>query len=219
MRKFAVLFFLFLISIALNAQLQSPEQFLGYRLGTKFTPHWKIVNYFNHVSQQLPNMVKVEPYGTTYEGRQLMLTVIASPENLRNIEEIRKNNLRLANVLADKILLKSESPAIVWLSYNVHGNETSSSEAAMLTLYSLAGPGTEAREWLKNIVIIIDPCINPDGRDRYVNWFTSMAGKKYNPDPQSREHIEPWPGEEPITIISTLTGIGPGRPRSKASKG
>jgi hypothetical protein len=65
----------------------------------------------------------------------------------------------------------------------------------MLTLYALADPANQqAKEWLKNTVVIIDPCINPDGRDRYVNWFNSVSGKNYNVNPQAREHHEPWPG-------------------------
>src|SRR5690606_10518620 len=78
---------------------------------------------------------------------------------------------------------------------NVHGNEASSSEASMLTIFSLVDPkNQETGNWLKNTIIIIDPCLNPDGRDRYVNWYNSVAGKHYNPALNSREHREPWPG-------------------------
>jgi hypothetical protein len=77
----------------------------------------------------------------------------------------------------------------------VHGNETSSSEAAMLTLYEILNPANKAtKDWLKDMVIIIDPCINPDGRDRYVNWYNSVVGKSADPQPYTREHREPWPG-------------------------
>jgi hypothetical protein len=90
---------------------------------------------------------------------------------------------------------KEAAPAIVWLSYNVHGNEASSSEAALLTLYSLLQQNIAATaQWLRNTVVIIDPCINPDGRDRYVNWFNSIVGDTYNPRLDAREHREPWPG-------------------------
>ncbi|MFY7901012.1 MAG: M14 family metallopeptidase, partial [Chitinophagaceae bacterium] len=78
---------------------------------------------------------------------------------------------------------------------NVHGNETSSSEAALLTLFELVNPtNNQTKEWLKNTIVIMDPCINPDGRDRYVNWFNSMVGTQFNANPQTREHAEPWPG-------------------------
>jgi hypothetical protein len=138
--------------------------------------------------------VRLEQYGETYEGRPLLLAYIASPGNMEHLETIRLNNLRLAGMTRDKIAPDDNAPAIVWLSYNVHGNEPSSSEAAMKTLYELVNPdNAKAKEWLQHTVVIIDPCINPDGRDRYVNWFTTMAGKEPNPDPQSREHSEPWP--------------------------
>jgi len=183
----------FITSFAQTAP--SPDVFLGYKLGDHFTPHYKIVNYFKEVAKDVPSQVKLEQYGETYEGRPLILAFIASPENLQRLEDIRRNNLRLAGVLKDGASADENAPAIVWLSYNVHGNEPSSSEAAMKTLYSLVDPANaRSREWLQHTVIVIDPCINPDGRDRYVNWFTMAVGKNANPDPQSREHHEPWPG-------------------------
>ena len=175
--------------------VQSPDDFLGYKVGTKFTRHFKIVDYFKSVAQARPDMVKVEKYGETYEGRDLMLAFIALPENLQRLDAIRMNNLRLAGIAKDKMAPQTEGmPAIVWLSYNVHGNEPSSSEAAMKVLYALVDPANkDTKEWLKNLVVIIDPCINPDGRDRYVNWFNNATGKSFNAYPFAREHQEPWP--------------------------
>lgn len=190
-----VLFFAFAI-ISVNAQLKSPDEFLGYKIGTRYTPHWKIVNYFQSVAANATANVKLEQYGVTNEGRPLLLTFISSAENMSRIEQIRINNMRLANLAKDKAApIEDGAPAIVWLSYNVHGNETSSSEAAMMTLWSLVDPSnSKSKEWLKNTVVIIDPCINPDGRDRYVNWFNSVVGKNANASLAAREHREPWPG-------------------------
>jgi len=195
-RKFFVTNLLLLFAVALNAQVKSPEEFLGYKVGSKYTPHFKIVNYFQHVAANASASVKIQQYGETNEGRPLLLTFISTPENMKNLEQIRLNNLRLANLANDKAAPNEESvPAIVWLSYNVHGNETSSSEAALMTIWALVDPSnTKTKEWLKNTVVIIDPCINPDGRDRYVNWFNSVVGKNANPQLISREHREPWPG-------------------------
>ncbi|MEO5995085.1 MAG: M14 family metallopeptidase [Chitinophagaceae bacterium] len=195
MRNFFVFFLIFFYALPVLSQVQSPDQFLGYKTGSRFTPHWKLVSYFNYVAQQLPTIVKMEQYGLTNEGRPLILCYIASAENSNHLEAIRKNNLRLANLSSDKMAASENTPAIVWLSYNVHGSEASSSEASMLTLFALVDPANnKTKEWLKNTVVIIDPCINPDGRDRYVNWFNSMVGSSVNPDPQAREHREPWPG-------------------------
>jgi hypothetical protein len=77
----------------------------------------------------------------------------------------------------------------------VHGNEASSTEAAMKTLYALVDPSNaKAKQWLQNVIVVIDPCVNPDGRDRYVNWFNSVVGKEPNASLDTREHDEPWPG-------------------------
>lgn len=170
------------------AQLQSPAEFLGYELGDQWTPHYKVLNYFEHVAEESP-LVTLSEYGKTNESRELVYAVISSEENQQNIEEIRLNNLRLAG-------LESGSPtenqkAIVWLSYNVHGNETSSSEAAMNTVYKLL---TEKSDWLESTVVVMDPMVNPDGRDRYVNWFRSVVGEERNVNLETREHSEPWPG-------------------------
>ena len=173
----------------------SPEQFLGYKVGTRFTPHYKLLNYFNAVADAVPGMVKIEKYGETYEGRDLEVAYIATPENLQKLDAIRLNNLRMAGMTKDKMAPVTDgAPAIVWLSYNVHGNEPASSEAAMLTLFAMIDPAnTDSKEYLKNTVVVIDPCINPDGRDRYVNWYNSAVGAEYNADIQAREHSEPWP--------------------------
>lgn len=178
-----------------QAQVKSPEAFLGYKIGSRYTPHFQVVNYFKHVAEAMPNIVKLQQYGETNEKRPLYLSFISSAENISNLENIRLNNMRLANLAKDKMAPTEDAPAIVWLSYNVHGNETSSSEAAMLTIFALTDPqNATSKEWLKNTVVIIDPCLNPDGRDRYVNWFNGVVGNNYNASINAREHREPWPG-------------------------
>ncbi len=175
------------------AQLKSPEQFLGYKLGERFTPHYKIVQYFEHAAAAMPQLIKLESYGQTYEGRPLLLATVSTAENMSRLEEIRTNNLKLTGLQAGAGV--TNSPAIVWLSYNVHGNEASSSEVAMKTLYELlSGNNAQAKQWLNNLVVLIDPCLNPDGRDRYVNWYNQVVGKNYNANVVAREHHEPWPG-------------------------
>jgi hypothetical protein len=187
-----ILTFLFVqAAFIVNAQnVPSPASYLGYTVGTKFSRHHQIVGYFNTVAQAKPDMVKIMPYGKTNEGRDLLVAAIGLPENIAKLEEIRKHN----NGLVDGTITDFNQPTIVWLSYNVHGNEPASSEAAMLTLFALVDPAnTKTKEWLKNTIVIIDPCINPDGRDRYVNWYNNAVGTNYNADPNAREHMEPWP--------------------------
>ena len=195
MRNFIFACLMILTGAASFAQLQSPEQFLGYKLGSRYTPHFNVVNYFRHVAANMPSQIKLEQYGTTNERRPLLLAYVTSPENFPKLESIRVNNLRLAGQAEDKLPGDENAPAIVWLSYNVHGNETSSSESAMMMIFELVNPAnSKTKEYLKNTVVIIDPCINPDGRDRYVNWFNTVMGKTANPKANTREHSEPWPG-------------------------
>ncbi|MDX1670960.1 MAG: M14 family metallopeptidase [Balneolaceae bacterium] len=179
--------------IAARQALRSPSDFLGYELGTRWTPHHRVIDYFRYVADRT-TMVDFEQYGTSNEGRELVIVKISSLENMKRLENIRKNNLKRAGMLPGEPD-GEEKTAIVWLSYNVHGNETSSSEAAMKTLYELASPAVEkTKAWLENTVVIMDPMINPDGRDRYVHWYTETAGDRFNPHLDAREHHEPWPG-------------------------
>ncbi len=195
MNRIPAFFIAICCTLSLMAQVQSPEQFLGYKIGSRYTPHWKVVSYFQHVAANASKNVKLQPYGLTNEGRPLMVAFVSTEDNMNNLENIRVNNLRLANLSKDKMAANDNALAIVWLSYNVHGNETSSSEASMLTIFALVDPSnTKTKEWLKNTIVVIDPCINPDGRDRYVNWFNSIVGSTVNPRMDTREHRDPWPG-------------------------
>lgn len=192
--KYFRLPFLFLLLgwTAVTAQVKSPDEFLGYRLGTKFTSHTRVLDYFKYLSK-VSKVVKVVSYGKSYEGRELLVGIVSAKDNMDKLELIKKNNQAFSK--AEKVQRKGvASPAVMWLSYNVHGNEASSTEAALKTIYSLVEEKASGiQEWLKNTVVIIDPCLNPDGRERYVNYFNSASGIKPNPDPIAREHIEPWP--------------------------
>lgn len=171
-----------------STNIQSPSDFLGYELGTQWTPHYKVMDYVQYLADQ-SEMVTAFDYGTTYEGRELVYMVISSEDNQKSIDEIRTNNLKRIGLEAGEAT--DLAKPIVWLSYNVHGNETSSSEAALYTMHALV---TQYAEWLDDVVVIIDPMINPDGRDRYVYWNKTATGAQFNPNHEAMEHHEPWPG-------------------------
>ena len=194
MKKFFPFLLMVVFQSSIGQNIPTPEQFLGYPIGAQYTPHYKVVAYFRQLAALAPAKMKLETYGKTNENRELLLATVSSQQNMLQIEEIRKNNLRLCGQLTDKPA-DTKMPAVVWLSYNVHGNETSSTEVAVKLIYELvSGTNPQLDEILKNTVVIIDPCLNPDGRDRYVNWFNSIRGKSANSDPIAREHDEPWPG-------------------------
>ena len=189
---FLSLALLFTLCSFAQTKIQSPDEFLGYELGDHFTRHHRVVEYFNYVDELSPT-VKVTQYGETNELRPLIYAIVASPENFANLDKIREDNLKRAGVLEGSP--SANKVAIVWLSYNVHGNEASSTEAAMKTLYELVNPANaKTKEWLKNTVVIMDPCINPDGRDRYANFYNQYGNSPVNSNGDAKEHREPWPG-------------------------
>ncbi len=182
--------FLFLLSFFIGqGQLQAPDEFLGYPLGTQFTRHHQVIDYVKHVAENSA-LALTESYGKTYEGRTLQLIYLSSEENLAQLDVLRKDHLRSIGYETGA----NESGkdfSVVWLSYNVHGNESTSTEAALKTLYTLV---TEKQAWLEKLVVIMDPCINPDGRDRYVNWYNQVKSTPFDIDPKANEHFEDWPG-------------------------
>ncbi|MDR5590770.1 M14 family metallopeptidase [Christiangramia sp. SM2212] len=180
-----------------SQELKTPAEFLGYELGSQFSRHADVVNYFNHIAENSA-LVEYHTYGKTNERRPLTYAVISSEENISNLEDIRKAHLNSTGIENGNA---TSEKAIVWLSYNVHGNEASSTEASMKTLYKLI---TEKKDWLKNTIVIIDPCVNPDGRDRYANWYNQVKSEPYNISQQAAEHHEPWPGGRPNHYLFDL---------------
>lgn len=188
-----LLSFFILIGFSVFSQkIQSPEEFLGYKAGERFTYHHRMLAYFQHVAETSPNVQFIE-YGKSVEGRPLIAVAISSAENLSNLDALKQTNLQKTGIMEGDAA--GQQLPIVWMSYNIHGNEASGAEAAILTLYHLTGsPSDEVSEWLENMIIVLDPCLNPDGREKYAVWFHQVVGTNPNPRRESWEHNEPWPG-------------------------
>jgi hypothetical protein len=180
------------ISTSHSQSIKSPDEFLGYELGTQFTYHQKAVNYFRYIAENSP-MVDYREYGTSYEGRPLGVCFVSSEENLANLEEYRKNNLIKTGLLKGEFTGK-QIP-FIWLAYNIHGNEAVGMEAAMKTLYTLATNSYKGvAEYLESYIVVIDPCQNPDGHELYTGRYRSSMNFIINPDGDSWEHNQGWPG-------------------------
>jgi hypothetical protein len=172
-----------------NKSIPTPEQFLGYAIGTNHTRHDRVVEYFRKLDE-LSDRVAVEVIGESYEHRIQIVAKITSPENHSRIDDIRKSHR--AQAYAEST---TNVPLIIQLGYNVHGNEPSSTEAAMLTAYYLtASEDPETLKWLNEMIILVDPVYNPDGRDRHTHWANMHKGSPPVADPMDREHNEAWPG-------------------------
>lgn len=181
----------------LDPSVPSPADFLGYPLGERFTRYAEIRSYLAHLAAA-SERVAIWDYGTTYLERPLTLMAISSPENIRRLEAIREARGQLADpaklAAEARQALAAEAPLVVWLAYGVHGNESSSAEAAMAVAYLLAAAKGEWAERLDEVVVLIDPLSNPDGRERYVDGFQQRRGRLPERDPHAREHLEAWPG-------------------------
>lgn len=194
-------FVLFATEVRGEGTLLSPAEFLGYEIGDRFTPHHHIHAYFQHVATHSPHATLRE-YGQSYEQRPLFAIFVSSADHVTQLETVRLNNRRLTGLEPGEI--DGPAAAVVWLSYGIHGNESSSPEAAMVTLYELVsraalgeplpGASEPANDWLDSLVVVIDPVLNPDGRERYVSWFRRTAGRHADARLETREHHEPWPG-------------------------
>jgi hypothetical protein len=178
--------------------IPTPAPFLGYTFGCDLTPHQQLEAYLEAVAAASDRVV-MGSYGKTNEGRDLLFLTISSPENLARVEEVQRNMGSLADPRgasqADLDAIIQGSPATAWLSYSVHGSESAGTEAAILTVYQLAA-GTDAvtRNILDEVVVLIDPASNPDGRERVVHSFQKRVGMTYSANPDSWEHGSDWPG-------------------------
>ena len=173
------------------------QSVLGYDFGEHITRHRDMETYLNALSKAT-SQIKVETIGKTYEGRSLYYVVLSSKENMDRLEEYRQANLRLTDprvVSTDEAKQVIEkNPVFVGLSYSVHGNEHSGVEAGLAIIYYLlAAQDAETKEIMRNSIVIVDPMQNPDGRERFIHYFYTTAGKRPNPDQNAAEHNEVWP--------------------------
>lgn len=175
-----------------NATIPSPEAFLGYPIGERHTRHDQIVAYLTKLSE-LSDKASIVTYGETHEHRKLVMLTISTKENLNNLDELKTQHLAFTkpNITPTNY---GEVPVFVQLGYGVHGNEPSSSEAAMLVAYTLvASTSLEVSNYLKNAIVFIDPTINPDGRDRHTQWANQFQANPLVSDENDAEHNEAWP--------------------------
>lgn len=178
------------VCATLWSQPKAPQDFLP-KYGDQVQFYDDVLAYFAHLDKESP-YVKTLPYGNTTQGRPLRAYVITSPENHQNLESIRKKHLGSIGLDAEQASMSDKS--VVWLSFNVHGNEIGSIESAIAIVYELIKPQSTFTNKLNDVIIILDPCLNPDGFARYSHWLRDISGKFTHPGLYDREHMEPWPG-------------------------
>ncbi|HEY3781913.1 MAG TPA: M14 family zinc carboxypeptidase [Fimbriimonadaceae bacterium] len=167
-----------------------PEAILGYGPGEKESTYFQQEEVVKAEAEHAKDRVVYIRYGTSTEGRPLRVLAISSPENIRNLEAIRKDIAALASGASTKTEeITKHSPAIIWINECIHGDEPASFEASMWLLYNLAASrNTQITTFLKNTVVILNPCYNTDGHERFVVWYNSVATGSASPDaPEQHE--------------------------------
>ena len=176
--------------VTFNPAIPTPEAVLGYPVGTWHVRHDQLIAYMEAVAAA-SDRVTLETTGLTHEQRKLVLLSITTPENQRNIAQIKANHQ--ATITAGKAP-KESAPLVMYMGYSVHGNEPSGSNAALLIAYYLAAAqGPQVDELLENAVILLDPSLNPDGLARFAQWANMHKGKHPSANSLHREHKERFP--------------------------
>lgn len=179
-----------------DPRIPTQQAVLGAEPGERITPPEDLNRYFEALAEAAPDRTLLVEYARSWQGRSLNYLVIASPENLARLEDIKAGMQQLADprgIDAGRIdSLIETMPALIWLAHGVHGNEISSPEAALVTAYHLLASDAGAR-LLEDTVVIIDPTENPDGRARFVQHYQSLSGIEAQGSPIAAERVEGWP--------------------------
>jgi hypothetical protein len=180
---------------AYRREVPKPQDVLRFDVGDFHTTYAQMEKYIEAVARAAPERVRIFDIGLTNEYRMQHLVAISSPGNMARLDEIRANNAKLAELRAapggEAGQIIQNNPAVAMLAYTIHGNESASFEAMMQVVYQLAAssePKTE--EILNNCVTLILTGENPDGHERFVTWYNSVATG--NADRNAIEHREPW---------------------------
>lgn len=172
-----------------------PQGILGFDVGDFHTTYAQMEKVVESIAAAAPDRVKLFDIGKTNEYRMQRVAAISSPENISRLDDIRAAVARLADPrktsAADAQAIAANTPAIAWMAYTIHGNESASFEAMMQVIYQLAASNEPATlEILKNTVVLVVTGENPDGHERFATWYNSVATG--SADRNAIEHREPW---------------------------
>jgi hypothetical protein len=169
----------------------------GHDPGESILSHADLLKYLESLAAS-SSRIRIFDYAKSWEGRRLVYAAVGSEANIKRLDKIRADMQRLSDPRRTK---QSEAeqiiaamPAVIWFGYGVHGNEISSPEAGLLAAYHLLASRNDklVDEILSQVVVLIDPIQNPDGRDRFVHNFEQSRGPEPDSSPVAAEHIEPW---------------------------
>ncbi|MEO2267065.1 M14 family zinc carboxypeptidase [Pseudoalteromonas sp. YIC-656] len=180
-----------------DSAITPAQDILGFDVGQRTATPEQINELVNLWAQQSEKAQIIE-YARSYEGRALHYLVISSPKNLANLDNIKANIAKLSEpdslskAQIDQLI--DETPGTAWMAYSIHGNESSGSDASLAFIYQLlAAKDPKVASLLDDLVILVDPMMNPDGRARFTKRLQENRGTAPNFDVQSLLHSGAWP--------------------------
>ncbi len=177
-----------------DATVAVPSATLGFEVGERAARHEAILRYAEALAKSTPR-ARLVRYGRTHEGRELVFLAISEERNIARLSDLQNAVKDLADprrAVPDELF--ATTPAIVFMACSVHGDEFSGADAGLRLTYELAaGEGEDVRAIRKELVVLIDPAQNPDGRERILSMNASYEGALANPDPDSLSHTGFWP--------------------------
>ncbi len=171
------------------------EQVVGHHHGEQISSPSQITDYFAALAETNSQRMQVHTYAQSWQGRDLQYAVISSEQNIRKLEDVKKKLSQLGDGASINPETLNDLPAVVWLSFGVHGDEVTPPDSALFLAYHLlAAKNNElVDKVLENVIVILDPSQNPDGRARFVHSFYSSLGMTALDDRHTAEHNQPWP--------------------------
>jgi len=187
----------FVEGVDFNPAIPTPESITGHAVAEKAVRYPALIRYLQALAKA-SERVTLTAYGQTHEGRTLYYLTITSPANHQRLAQIKTNNAKLSDPRKLKIPAQANQlintlPAVAWANYSIHGDELSSTDAALYVAYHLATAKDKAtEELLDQVVVHINPLVNPDGRERYLSHLEQLTGVVSSPDLQSMQHQALW---------------------------
>ena len=155
----------------------SPKDVLGHHAGAprELTYYAEMLDYYRALDDASPR-VAITPIGGTDEGREMVVVTIADEATVADLEPYRRDLARLAD---PRGLSEAEAQAVVArakpiyvLMAGLHSSETGPPEMFMELAYRLAVEEGPLYDRIReNLIVALIPAADPDGRDRYVDWY------------------------------------------------
>jgi hypothetical protein len=180
-----------------DSSIPRQVEMFGFHPGARPLRHAEVMRYLKALADASPRAT-LQEYSRTHEGRELVFFAVSDEETIGALDRFKSEHAervdprgRAAGEDAAQI---DQAKAVAWIAYAIHGDELSSADAAVSVAYRLvAGEDETTKKLRQEMLILIDPMENPDGRDRFLAQTSSFAHKVPNPDTDDLSHTTVWP--------------------------